>query len=334
MGHALATGALAAALAAATALDREGSARRDLVVGAALGLAGGWAAITDYPAAPAAAIVFALALANVWRGGRGRRARVAASAAAGAGVAIAVLLAYNLAAFGRATDVGYRHVEGFEGLREGVMGVTWPRAGALWAITFGQFRGLFFHAPVLLAAAAAFPPLVRADGLARRTGIAAAAVVAYYLLFNAAYHYWDGGWAYGPRHVTPALPFLCLPLALLWTRGTRAARAVAGTLAVASTLVTLVAVSTTVQPPNDLRRPLADLQWPAFADGRLALSDQSFLDVDGAPDRPRGKAWSEGSWNLGLWIGLDGKASLAPLVLSWAALGVAYRASYGYKSSR
>ena len=40
----------------------------------------------------------------------------------------------------------------------------------------------------------------------------------FYLLLNASYFYWEGGWAYGPRQVMPALPFLALGLAPLWDR--------------------------------------------------------------------------------------------------------------------
>jgi hypothetical protein len=42
------------------------------------------------------------------------------------------------------------------------------------------------------------------------------AVIGYYFLLNASYFYWDGGSSTGPRHVTPALPFMVLPLLWFW----------------------------------------------------------------------------------------------------------------------
>jgi hypothetical protein len=87
--------------------------------------------------------------------------------------------------------------------------------------------------------------------------------------------------------------------------------------------VSLVAVATTVQPPNDLRRPFVELQWPAFRDGRLGLNDQSFLERDASPETTDVSRWREGAWNLGTWAGLRGRASLLPLLAVWLGLAVA-----------
>src|SRR5205823_780346 len=76
-GLALATGCLVGAFAAALALrDRPAAAGRDVLLGAAVGLLGGWATITEYPTAVPAAIIAIFALADVWPSGLGRQARV------------------------------------------------------------------------------------------------------------------------------------------------------------------------------------------------------------------------------------------------------------------
>lgn len=326
-GHSLATFGLVAAFAAAVALGSRstvaGSRRRDLLLGLALGVAAGWATVTEYPSAPPAAILAGLGLARAWPGGRGRLLPVAGGIAVGAAACLAALLAYNQAAFGSFLDVGYKHLEGFGGMKEGVMGVTYPKVSVLQEILVGRFRGLLYFAPILAAAPFGFALLLR-RGPARAPAAVAVAIVVYYVLFNSAYKYWNGGWSYGPRHLSPALPFLCLGLAPLWSRGRAALRAPLAALALFSAAVTLVAVSTTAQSPEKIERPLSALHWPAFREGDLSLNHQSFLQLGADPARLRGRKLPHAAWNLGEKLGLRGHASLLPLAAIWAAAGVGF----------
>ena len=314
-GHALATFCLFGAFAAALTLGE-----RPLLMGLLVGIGGGWASVTEYPSAPPAAILCGLALAVA---ARPVRARVAAGILAGGLVAACALVGYNLAAFGSAFQTGYTHVEGFSGMKEGVMGVTYPKLDVLFQISFGSYRGLFFFAPVLVAA-----PFGFFSGVGpRRVAAVAGAIVLYYFLFNASYRYWHGGWSYGPRHMAPALPFLASGLACLWSRARRPLRALLLAGALVSGALTLVAVSTTAQPPGGMRQPLGTLLWPAFRDGDLSLNHQSFLDTEADPDRLRGRSLPRAAWNLGEKLGLSGHASLAPLLLVLGLCGVlAWRA--------
>jgi hypothetical protein len=316
-GHALSTSCLVGAFAAALALREH---RRDLLLGATVGFLGGWATITEYPAAVPAAIIAVFALANVWPSGLGRCLRVAIAVAATALACVAVLLSYNTAAFGSPLALGYANeAAGFEGMRQGVMGVTYPKAEVLGEILFGRFRGLLFLSPVLAAAPLGFARLVRRPA-SRGPGIAAATIAIYYVLLNAAYVYWDGGYSYGPRHLSPALPFLCLALAPLWARAAVPSRVVLGALALYSASLTLVAVSTTVQPPDRFKRPVTELLLPAFARGELSLNHQAFVE----PDLVRRRDPIAHAWNLGEKLGLSGRASLVPLALAWGLLSFAW----------
>src|SRR5262249_13816711 len=121
---------------------------------------------------------------------------------------------------------------------------------------------------------------------------------------------------YGPRHTTPALPFLSLGLAALWDswRGSWRALLVAGWLAGAG--LTLVAVSTTPQPRASYKSPVSELLWPAFREGDLSLNHQSFTQRTDSSERA--------SWNLGERVGLHGHASLFPLGLVWGASVAVY----------
>ena len=81
--------------------------------------------------------------------------------------------------------------------------------------------------------------------------------------------------------------------------------------------VSLVAVSTTPQPPADVRAPVRELLWPAFEDGDLSLNHQSFVTYRAQADLLRGHPALHAAWNLGELAGLRGRLSLLPLGLIW-----------------
>jgi hypothetical protein len=308
-GHQVAAAGLVGAFACATALGRGASPRRELGLALGVGLCAGWAVVTELPAAPAAAILAAFALA------RGRSLFTAVGVAAGAVSCAAVLLIYNSAAFGAPLHLGYQSVAGFPAMQEGFAGVTYPRLEVLGKLLFGRHRGLLLLAPFLLAA-----PLGPFLARPRAPAAVALAIVAYYLLFNAAYAYWDGGWCWGPRFIAPALPFACLLTAPVFSRAPRFARAMLVLLALAAGALELVAVSTTPQPPSSLGDPAGELLWPAFRDGQLALNRQRASEIRGkGPADLRDESEGRAATNLGLLAGLPGLASLAPLAAALAA---------------
>ncbi len=318
-GHGLAIGCVVAAFAAAVALREAQSAIRDRVLAAGTGLAAGWATITEYPTAVPAAIIAALALVHAWPGGKQRRLRVAGALVASAAACFAVLLAYNQAAFGAPLKIGYGFEQGFGGMQQGFLGLTYPKRYALVELLVGRYRGLLFLAPVLALAPWGLARLVRAPA-SRRPAIAATAIVAYYIVFNSSYYYWSGGWSYGPRHLAPALPFLCLALAPLWTSASPAWRAALAAPALYGSILALMAVAVTAQPSTDYAHPVEQLIWPSFRRGELSANKQSFVEMSQAKVRdPVAHAW-----NLGEKLGLEGKASLLPLLGVWGVLGGAW----------
>jgi hypothetical protein len=307
-GHAPAAACLLFAFAAAMELRQTGSASRDVWLGACVGLAAGWATVTEFPSAPPAAILALLALAYAWPGGGRRLVRVATGIAAGALPCVLVLMIHNAIAFGSPFRIGYVYnvmapstltVE----QRRGLMGVTYPKAYVLREILVGQYRGLLLLAPVIAAAPFGLWLLgKRAE--ARKGALAAAVIALYYVLFNASYIIWDGGWTYGPRFLSPALPLLCLPLALVWTRSALPLRSLLAVLALFGAFLSLVAVSTFAMPPDYVKSPVRQLLWPAFSTGHLSPLP--------------------GTWNLGMLAGLPGLTSLIPLFLLWGAASVAW----------
>lgn len=318
-GHALSGACLWAAFASGVALRESGSASRDRALGWGVGLGAGWAVVTEFPAAVPAALLAGYAL---WEAETAaRRWEVGWRLTAGALLCALVLGGYNLVAFGSPFALGYGNVQGFEGMQRGVLGVTFPKPDVLFGILFGSYRGLLPLAPILALSPLGLWWLSR-DPSTRRAGLAAAAVAGWYLLFNSAYFYWDGGFSFGPRHLMPSLPFLALGLAPLWTRASVAGRRAMAALTAWGFVACLIGVSVNAQPPESVRSPMSALLGPAFVEGRLSLNHQSIVDAALSATRDPAAHAS----NLGERMGLRGHASLAPLALLWAlAVGVYLR---------
>jgi MFS family permease len=318
-GHALATACLVAAFSAAVALRRFSSRARDRLMATIVGAGGGWATVTEYTAVVPAAIIALLAFLCARSEEPGRRGRVIVALALAALACGAVIGLFNTLSFGRPFDLGYSYVVGFQEMTQGSFAFGAPARGVIWALLFGQYRGLFALAPVLALAPLGFVLLAR-DPSTRAPAITAFAITAYYLLLNASFHYWHAGWSFGPRYMAPILPFMSIGVAIVWSRAAPAVRVVLCALALYGVAVTFVAVATTAQPRDDIERPVAELLWPNFVAGRLAINWQSFVEDRPADERDR----SAHAWNLGEKLGLTGLTSLVPLIAMWSVLAGLY----------
>jgi hypothetical protein len=290
----------------------------------AIGLFAGWAVVSEFPAAVPVLFIVALALATISRSSPGAAAirGVLIRVVGGGAIAGLVLLAYNTAAFGSPLHLGYASEEGFEHLHTGLFGISQPEWWRVREILTGAYRGLIPVSPLMALTPIGFVVLAKTR---QRTGaaIVAAAIGIFYLVLNASYFYWEGGWAFGPRHVMPALPFLALGLAPLWDGWPPAGRAVLMAAWLWGVALTLVAVSTTPQPPASFERPVTELMVPAFREGHLALNTQRFTDFRADENAIRRHADPSASWNLGMKMGLSGLASLIPLGIAWLGCGIA-----------
>jgi hypothetical protein len=201
------------------------------------------------------------------------------------------------------------------------MGLGRPDPAALRGILISSYRGLLFSAPWLALAVPGAIAWWRRG--ARAEAVTAGAVALFFVWLNASLVDWQGGWAMGPRYLVPALPFLALLVggatrwaadAPPWPR--RVGWAIGGGLAAYA--FALMAIGTAVKPevPVGIKRPYGGFLLPAFADGRVAISTQT---ID-RPDAP--KQGAPAASNLGRLLGLEGRASLAPLGLGLAGLGV------------
>lgn len=186
-----------AALRAPAGVQRAG------LVGA--GALAGLAVTSSYAAGLVLPLFAAYAL---WGGGL----RGLTSFAAGASLPLALLAWHHIATLGTpfATPYGFDDPMFREG--EALLGVfDGPRPGRLLAILLSPYRGIFVAAPVLLLALGGWLAMWRLPER-RVEFVLFAALVGSFLLFNASFNGWHGGWGYAPRYLIPVLPFLALPL--------------------------------------------------------------------------------------------------------------------------
>ena len=309
--HALVGACLLFAFASALKLHESKNARGDFLWALAVGLAAGWAMVTEYPAAPASAVLAFLALSQAWPRGSAARWRVVAGVSVGAGICLIALLSYLHAAFGGfRPSYSYYDPNAFSFMQQqGYLGLTYPHPDRLLKILFGCSRGLFFASPVALAAPFGLWWLWKGNAH-RAAALVAAAIAAYYFLFNASFYWWKAGLSFGPRYAGACIPLLCVGLAVVWGRASVVWRRVLIGLSVCSVLVALMVVSTTSQLAMQDSCPMVHSVWPAFWSGQVAANRESMLTV--------GEAGGErGAFNLGQLVGLRGLASLIPLLVIW-----------------
>jgi hypothetical protein len=333
IGHAFAASLLLIAFREALRIgDGREDSGTDVRRGAIVGGCAGWATISEFPAAVPAVVLALVAVWFAWPLGRPRALRLLGAMTLSAAACAAVLMAYQYACFGSPFHLAYSSESTYPGMEQGVFGVSVPKYIRLRRILFGAYRGLLPLAPTLVLAPIGLVLMAFRPGRRRVAAIVASGIAVYFILLNASYAYWEGGWSYGPRHAAPAIPFLCIGLAALWTAFPKAARPVLATLTAYGVAVTLVAVSTMPLPPANIRRPVTDFLLPAFRDGDLSLNTQTM--VAGTVDTDfRAHHEPKAAFNLGMKLGLDGHASLVPLALVWLACGAALIAARRPQSS-
>jgi hypothetical protein len=305
--------------------------REDFFWGLVVGLAAGWATVTEYPAAPASVMLALFAMWQVWPRGTSARWRVAAGVGTGAAICLIVLLWYLHAAFGSfRLSYDYYDPNSFAFMqRQGFYGLTYPHPDRILKLLFGCSRGLFFASPVALVASLGLWWMWKGRSATERStrgatnrvaALVAGAIAVYYFLFNASFYWWKSGLSFGPRYAGACIPLLCVGLSIAWQRATRAGRWVLGALALCSVFSALMVISTTSQLSMQDNCPIVHSAWPAFWLGQMALNRESMLTVTEA-----GSSGLYSAFNLGQLTGLRGLASLIPLLAMWGIAGVMWK---------
>lgn len=259
-GHAAAMSLIAIALWAVWRGTRNGLAPRYALMA---GLALGWAVVVEHGALLLGAPVGLWALWRIRDADRAAQLRTIGLAIAGGLIAALPLLAYNLATFGNVLTTGYSGVVGFEGMKQGLFGLTYPKLDVLYEILLGKQRGIIWVAPILALAPFGIWTLLR-DPARRDLGVLAAAGALTCFLYHAAYIYWDGGNATGPRHALPAIAYLALGLAAYWGSASRIERALGLAFLTASLALNLIIAAVDIQAPHHFSAPLTDHILPGL----------------------------------------------------------------------
>lgn len=114
------------------------------------------------------------------------------------------LLWYNRVRFGDPFATGYHFASG-----EGFTNPVWQ---GLWGLLISPYRGVFWHTPLFLAAPIGFVGFFRRH---RAEALLIAGLSALCITLYSLWWMWWGGFAWGPRFLTPLAPFWVLLLAPL-----------------------------------------------------------------------------------------------------------------------
>jgi hypothetical protein len=257
------------------------------------GLFIGLAVMTEYPVTLLAIVIIIYAIFIIKT--QIKFAATMLSFFMGLGIPLIILLYYNYLCSGHPFQFGYFQVAGEEfrqQMAKGIAGVTYPKLGALFGITFSPYRGLFIVNPILLLAFPGFYYFYQNKKYRSEFWVCLTAVILF-LLFNASYYMWWGGWTIGPRHLIPIIPFLIIAIAFIPFKQALE-KYLLYILTIISILMMFVGTMIDPQVPDTIRR----LSWnPIFG---YSL-----------PQLIAGNIYA----NLGSVLGLIGLTSTLPLLL-------------------
>ncbi len=194
-----------------------------------------------------------------------------------------ILLFYNVCIFGTPFDVTYRHMAdpahvAAHGI--GFVGMGLPDMEALRGLLISRGRGLFFSSPVLLFSIPGFYFMFKERSWRKEAWLFAGITIAI-TGFHSGMSNWDGGWAFGPRYLTSAIPFLATAILFFFKQeSVRSNRWICSGFALAglwSVLVIVIGTVTFPFPPIEVDDPFFKLNLPLLFSGAFGKNLGSFL---------------------------------------------------------
>ena len=136
----------------------------------------------------------------------------------GAGICLIVLLGYLHAAFGAfRPSYSYYDPNSFSFMQQqGIFGADVSSPGPAAENSVWMRSRAFLCVAGLVAACLGLWWLWK-EKAHRAPAMVAAAIVAYYFLFNASFYWWKAGLSFGPRYAGASIPLLCVGLAMAWS---------------------------------------------------------------------------------------------------------------------
>jgi hypothetical protein len=215
-------------------------------------------------------------------------------------IPLLVMFFYNYQVYGEPFVSGYQYLVDetfFQGMSQGFMGIGRPSLHVLFYETFHPAQCIFWQSPVLLLSLIGGVMMLKNKSTWLEL-ILAVQIIVSYLLINAGYYMWWGGWSFGIRHVIPMLPFFSLLLAHL----PYITLPVFGLLATLSIGQMLIVCASNVLVPDKVIQTIARLDFFSYStiynECLQMLQHGNF------------------AWNMGnAWFGLSSWVSLIPLIL-------------------
>lgn len=194
-----------------------------------------------------------------------------------------IVLAYNYSIFGTPFDVTYHHTVDLahqQELGQGFVGFGIPKIEILWKLLFGSERGLFYFSPVLLLCVPGFYFFYR-NPKWKKEAVLFLVLIGIVFVFVSGMSNWSGGWAFGPRYLAPAIPFLMTGVFLAWTNKTfRSSVPIQfGILVLGMLSVAMITIGTITfpYPAPEMNDPLFTLSLPLFFRGDYSINMLSFF---------------------------------------------------------
>ncbi len=268
----------------------------------AAGLCAGAAVLCDYLSA-----IFALALTLLSIVQHRRRCMPLLTG----GLATAlVLMIYNAACFGSPFTLSTAvNNPMFQDERLVLGAFSLPSPEIFGQLLFGIRRGIFLQVPVLIMATIGFVYWYRRD---RRDGLlwVCAGTVVGFLLANAAFAGWHGGYTVFARYLIPSLPLFCLALKELpQTSKVRYALLASAVLS----LCNMLAIAAVNPICSDSSPSPFGMTYQMFFSGKLSTLALPIRLQEFHPQWLEFQQWTV--WNLGQLMGLQRAWSLLPLAL-------------------
>lgn len=269
MSHQLTAVLLFAAFYAAWRVERGEWRQRGYLLA---GLAAGAAVVAEYTAALGVLCVAAYTVAARWKKW-GALAQASGLVIAGAAPLLALLCWYHAATFGSPfvsgykflNDAGYMHWH-----QGGFLGIRLPYGAAFVHSFFSPLRGLFALTPLL---AVGFWGVRRVREKDKALFSFFIVLLLGHTYFTSSFDHTSWGWTVGPRHLTGLLPFLFLPIALVWDalKDDAAKRGALGGLALTSVLASGL-VGLVLYVPDNVSTSFWALAVPLLGDGFWPVS--------------------------------------------------------------
>ncbi len=168
---------------------------------------------------------------------------------------------HNWIAFGSPLTMGYslETADAFEGMSRGIFGFTLPSLKAVYLLLLSPERGLFFYMPWTVLGIAGFFKGKRLIPVLKKNPLPIM-IITYVIMFSA-YYMPTGGWAFGPRHLIPIIPFFVIGLAK-FVSTSRKHLFMTAMLLLPSILIALIGTFGEIhQPVHPFENPIPLPQW-------------------------------------------------------------------------